>query len=232
MKRWLLTVILAVFLSADADAAVVFTDSFTSGSDADLIDYDAAHYDENTVEANYHLYVNSANSRVQSVATDGNTSIARVIGAGVPTGDQKITATVSTDGSNEYTGLIVRDDSTNFYLAFFYNDGPPHTIEIYRYDGGAFTLLTSGARSFSYPATASFQATGTGATVSLQVIIGGTAAINYNDTDAGRITSGYPGLRIYTNAKTEAAYFDDLVIDDLSAPPAAAIVRRTPIILQ
>lgn len=231
MKRLILALLFLLY-ALPAHAVVVFTDSFTSGSDANLVDYDAAHYDENTAETTgYNLYVNAANDRVQSIGGDGTVSVVRVIGTGIPTGDQKITATVYSDGTNEYTGLIVRNDSVNYYLAFFYANGG-NLIELYRYDGGAFTLLTSANRTFSYPATASFEATGAGATVSLSIVIGGTAAITYNDTDAARITSGYPGLRIWTDVKTEAAWFDDLSIDDLTSAPPAGGARRKVIVLQ
>jgi hypothetical protein len=208
---------------------VVFTENFTAGSDTDIDNIPSyanwGDFGENVGATNY---VNSLTNRCESYYSGTGTS-SYITAGGIPSGDQKITADCMSDTTLGYSGLLTRVDigTPNFYLSFF--DNASNLVEIYRYDGGAFTSLASQARGVAYPASCSFSAIGTGATVSLTAIGGATASVTASDASGSRIISGVPGVRINNGpTDTNFAWIDNVSVDDLIS--AAVFVRRRPII--
>jgi hypothetical protein len=210
-----------------AHSAVVFTDDFTIGGiDVDLDAHGTPDYSINEGASDGALVVKTVNNRVEN-----NTSAARsarLLAAAAPTGDQKITATCLSATTQGYAGLLTRCDgtgTTDFYLMFL--DDDLDTVELYRADAGALTPLVGPSRAVTYPATCSFEATGAGATITLQAIAGATAAVDTTDTDPARKTAGKPGLRLLENGGGNDSYIDDLSVEDLAGGGGSASRRIT-----
>lgn len=141
--------------------------------------------------------------------------IAKVVdGAGAITGDQKNTAIGMVQSGTYYWRVCARLTATpNFYMLEIGGG----TVYVYRYDGGGYTLLASAARGLSDATRYDcyLQATGAGATVSLEAKAGTTAVVSYNDTSGSRLTSGVPGLGCYDGDNTYG--FQAFTVDDLAA---------------
>ena len=217
-----------------AESTVVFTDSFTVSSDTDLDAYpsgspDYAYLGAGGFGAGSNLTVVAASDRVQT--TDNFIVLARIIDpAGAITGDQKITAQMFSAATNEEPQLLVRCAAFNPVDCYLFNtsdDGGSQRVEMYRCTADTFSLIASSTRTFSFPATCSFQATGAGATVSLEVVAGGTSPFTFGDTDGDRKTSGPPGIAMRTS--TLSAWIDDLSVDNLVTTAAG---RHRPILIQ
>ena len=126
--------------------------------------------------------------------------------------DHYVQALVS---ENDYDGggLIARSDGTHYYkcgwdgdLIRLYRDSTP--LGGANYNGGY--LETSGTH------TLKLSVSGTGATVTIKLYIDGTERISFDDTDAGRLTSGsYVGLTFDRDSSNPAVTADDFEADAL-----------------
>ena len=207
--------------------AVVFTDNFVVGSDTNIDAYPAGSPDYAYINgAGANLTVNAANDRVQLPGSGGSTYAARIIDAAVPTGDQEITGTCYNDTSGNSGGLAVRcaTGSNDNYISYI--DYPQtNEVRLIRIDAGSEVLIASADRGTSGNAahTHRLRATGSGATVSLELQIDATTTLTASDTAANRKTSGTPGVAGY-NGVGNTVYIDSLSVDDLGT--AAGRVQR------
>lgn len=207
--------------------AVVFTDNFTVASDTGIAAYPSGSADYAYMRGSgTNLTVNAANDRLQSPNT-ADEYHARIIDAAVPTtGDHEITGTVFSDTSGNSGMLLLRcSSSADSCYAAYCDLTDPAEVRIYRFVSGTATLIASADRGLTGSAARTwvFRATGSGATVSLSLVIGGTTALTFNDTNAARLTSGAPGVGIY-NGTANAVYVDDISVDDLVAGGGTTVV--------
>lgn len=200
--------------------SIVFTDSFTVGSDTALESYPSAgDPDYANISGADNLDVNAANDRVQGT-TSGADEVYRIIDAAVPTGNQKISANcgVTTGYSCGYLG--VRGSAS--FNAYLLTRASNTTWELWRIDAGSWTLLTSWSVSTTDSTTQAIaiKAEGTGATVTLTPTIAGSDRTAYNDSAASRKTSGTPCVAVYQTSVVAGNFVDDVSVDDLAAAGA------------
>lgn len=211
--------------------AVVFTDSFTVAVDTNIDAYPAGSPDYAYINGSgANITVNAANDRAQLPNNGGSTYCARIIDAAVPTGDQEITGTCYSNTSGNSGGVAVRcaTGSNDNYISYI--DYPQtNEVRLLRIDAGSEVLVASADRGTSGNSahTHRLKATGTGATVSLELQIDATAVLTYADTAANRKTSGTPGLCGY-NAVGDTIYVDNLSVDDLIAGGGGSLVYASP----
>ena len=197
---------------------VVFgPDTFTVSSDIGLALYPSGSptYAYN-IGSGTNLTVNAANDRIQAVTT-GSDWLARCTHASMPTGDQEVTATVSTaasgvDNSGNLAVRVATDNTANGYNAYV-NLG--NTIWLYRIEPGpSFVSLGSTTRTFSTGAhTGRFRATGTNP-VNLEYQLDALAVFTVSDSSANRRTAGVPGVEFFC-VTANAAFVDNFQVDDL-----------------
>lgn len=111
---------------------------------------------------------------------------------------------------------IARSDGTSGATAdYYYIDRDASTYDLYRVNNASATYLTSSASGQATGTiTIRMEVSGTGATVNIKLIYGGSTIIDYDDSSASRLTSGsYVGFRI----KEESGYtqIDNFIADNL-----------------
>lgn len=209
--------------------SVVFTDSFTVGSNTNLDAYPSGSADyAYNLGSGAEFTVNAANDRIQQTVT-GTDDIVRIINSASPTnGVGIISATLFGSSGNDSTpGLMVRvatDGTQNGYMAYYYN--AQQRVTIYRVTPGAFTQLTDVGRALSPPQTCTFKAVTNGSQVDLTATAAGVADVTYSDSTGGRFLSGAFGIHMFS-ATANVAYIDNISIDDLQAGGQATSSNET-----
>jgi hypothetical protein len=212
--------------------SVVFTDAFTVASDTNI---DA--YPSGTPDYAYNnrsgsdLTVNATNDRVQCPSA-GIDPIARIIRAGLPTGNQEITATCnnSTSGADDTGNVIVRlatDGSTKGYVSYR-TSGP--RIDIYKITAGpTFTQMGTGSSaSVNGSATIRLKATGT-TTTTVEVQVNALSTYVAPADTSTPHQSGVPGIHIYNN-NTNVGWVDNISVDDLAGGATAIPTADSPVL--
>lgn len=161
-------------------------------------------------------YTDQAMSLVRFQGFGAGPTRARYIGPGTTTGDQDVTLDIRIKPYNSGGILLRCDPSTD--TAYLLSIEPPN-VRLYRIVAGVDTLLQSWneglVTSGIVTHTIRGRATGSGATIALEAQINGGAVRTYSDTDAARLTSGYPGLQGVTDESfTTIANF---IVNDLAA---------------
>lgn len=213
--------------------AVIFgPDTFTVGADIDIDDYPSGDPD--------YAYSRGSGSNCQVIAADDNVQtpttgvdvVVRVIDAAIPAnmGDQEVRATVQgrfSSGGAFGCPAVRYSATTRGYISqlALNNVNEVRILE----DNAGFTLLASADRSLAplTPYTAEFRATGS-STTSLSLIIGGTAAVTFDDTSAAE--TGSPAFHTWRSATSggsqNESFLDDLEVDDLDSGGTAAVRPR------
>lgn len=194
--------------------AVVYSTSFTVASDTPLESFDSSAF--TGIFNNTYLQVNAANDRVvtETLVFD---SVYAVTAAGSPSGDQEITALVGVRTGYDNGYVCGRCSSGgNFYML---TRASSTVYELYRYVGNStgapltsWSITTTDNSSY----TVKLRIVGTGATVTITPTVNGTTLTAYNDTNAARLTTGYPGIGIYDSSININSWVDDIVVDDLT----------------
>jgi len=211
---------LLILLADEAKATVVFTDSFTVGADVNLNAYPATPDYAMNLGAAADFKVIAAVDRVESqVNTD---AVARITNAAAPTGDQQITATL-TSSPGGAAGLAARCNTSGTANCYVVEFVPSlDVVRFYRMDNSTFNTLGSDcSRSFIENFTGRFKVTGSGATISLEAQVDATAVCTYSDTDANRKTSGTPGIH---NGGSDQSTFDNISVDNLAAAAVSPLI--------
>lgn len=203
--------------------SVVFTDSFTAGADTDIESWPAASPNN---DYDYILFAGANNLRV-TAATDrceansgGNDQIARISDASVSSGvDYQISLDAFRTGGYSGGYPAVRcgaADSGNCYLVLCASS----TVqELYRCNGGTFTLLSSGSITAADSTLHAWtlRASGTGATVTLTWTLDGSADQTFGDSSGSRLTTGVVGIGGYMDGTAYSVYVDNVSVDNMSA---------------
>lgn len=198
---------------------IIVNHDYTTGADANIDAYteDGFTYIYN-LGSGSNIVVSAANDRAQPAAALGDLA-ARLSGAGLPTGDQEIIATLQADsnGSTTVNARCATSGNLGNWYSIYVDIGVANESQLYRFDNGAFNLiddadLFNGAGS----RTARLRVTGAGATVTCEWQINATTTQTFADTAATRKTSGVPGIGAYT-LTAAAVWIDNLTVDDLVA---------------
>ena len=128
-----------------------------------------------------------------------------------------------------YAGVMLRTDTaaTTWYGAGY--DQGNARWELFRGSAGSFTTLGTSAATFSSGTrTIKLTVSGTGATVSLELFVGGVSTITASDTNASRITAtGKAGLYTACNVSANNGYsVDTLSADDGTGAAATTLPVR------
>jgi hypothetical protein len=203
--------------------SVVFTDTFTVGSNIGIASYPSGSPDYAYTAGGTGgdtITVIAATGRAKA-GTTSNVTRARIIDASVPSGDQQITADCwhGNDSGATYVsgGVCARmaSGSDNCYYTYINNLGTDET-ELYRVDSGSATLIASwndGNNTNGAVYQHRLKVTGAGATVAIEVQVGNGSVHTHNDTHANRKTSGTPGVVVYD--PNGIVYVDNVSVDDL-----------------
>jgi len=202
--------------------AVVFSDTFTVGADTRLDQYPSAGSPDYAYTpgegATTDITVNAATDRARQVATTRVS--ARIIHAGIPTGDYQISIDINgVLTSVQHGGLCARMSASaaDYYLLLM-RDDVADQIQLWREDAGSGTKLSSftpsPALDVSQFHTLNLKVTGAGATVTLEYWVDALGHTIFGDSDANRKTSGPPGISVDA-ASANLIEIDNLSIDDL-----------------
>ena len=197
------------------DPTLLYSENFSSASTVEPLPTFDSDWSTDSIKAAH--YVRNTTQNVSG--TSGDSCADYWAGTGI-VDDQSIHAdiAIATASGDTYPGLMVRMSGTGEgYLAEW--DPVGGTITLYRvrnnfadYD----TLDTLGTISYSTTYTGAFlKATGSGSTVSITWGDDTNGSSSYNDTNASRWTTGYPGLSTYQTTFTYS-YFDNIEIYDES----------------
>jgi hypothetical protein len=205
--------------------AVVFTDTFTVAANIDLASYPSGSpqysYRLGTVG---NLTVNATTDTVQ--VASAVSAVAAITAAGMPTGDQQMTASCA--GTSYNSGLVtVRTNPDQYYCSYLdFSSG--NEAQIIRRDTAASqTILASEDRGLvAGTHTHRLKVTGAGATVTLEAQYGATAVVTFADTSASRILSGAPGIGGYNDTVGQASV-DAVSVDNLVT---AGVAPRRPVV--
>ncbi|NKE70793.1 beta-propeller fold lactonase family protein [Candidatus Manganitrophus noduliformans] len=161
-----------------------------------------------------------------SFGTDGNaarsqgSANAAAITPGLGTDDYTVESVILIPPGSAYSGIIARGRTdANFtfdlYSAQLSTTG---TVNLYRRNGGAWTLLRSAAAGIvaDRAYTLGLKVAG-GSPVDLTVFLDGASLFTFSDSAASRITSGVPGIINY-NAGVR---YDRFTVSDNGASPPA-----------
>ncbi len=195
--------------------AVVFTDSLTVASNVNPNVYPSSGSPDYAYIEGSGLIVNAANDRLQAPSTGGY-GVLRLIHAGLPAGDQQITASVTMGaGINPIVGVLC-DGTDNFYYTSM-DSSVTNEVTIRRVDAGTPTDLTNVDRGLSAGAhTVRIAATVLSDHVHIEVQVDATAVIAVDDYTAGRKTSGTPVIGCYNDVANQV-YVDNISVDNLAA---------------
>jgi hypothetical protein len=184
------------------------TDTFTAADGTAL----TSHNDSNA--AAWVLESASGNAPIISsnkLAPWGNNMMR--CGTVAPQADYTVSADFRQDvGTASCNGFLCTRFAAGAVTCYRAGIGSDGSANIYRFNAGSFTLLTSGTFSPTYQQTYAFSliVSGAGATVSLTFKIDGSTILTASDTDAGRLTSaGYPGIQNATTANGEGFFIDN-----------------------
>lgn len=192
-------------------------DTFTVGSDANLVDYDS---DYATVLGSAgRLEVLAASDQVH-VTFNSNNQLAEWDGVDAPTGDYKVTLDIwHEDSSNkEWAWAAVRITATpNFYL-FELDES---TLTVYRYDSGSFTSVGSQGSVGTANQLNTVEITVTNETgpdrVEFVIDVDSGGEFTETDTSGSRLAAGLPGLGGYRSPGGVGSMSDNFLIEDLAA---------------
>ena len=153
-----------------------------------------------TTNSNGAFTVDTTLTSVAVPAVAGNS--AACVTRELPFADYSASAIIEWDGVwNFGGGLLVRADAAgqSGYLGRLRIDGTGvKYADIYRIVGGTATLVATQTPTLSggKPCMLEFLVSGTGATVTLDLILNGASVVSYSDTDAARIVvGGRAGMR-------------------------------------
>lgn len=113
----------------------------------------------------------------------------------------------------DHSFLMARCDGTHYYRTCL-RDG--NKVVLYRDTTLIDTFYGSAGQFAAGTYTVKISVSGTGATVNIKVDVGGTNRIDYNDTDAGRLTTGsYVGIGFARDSDNGDCTVDNLTADNL-----------------
>lgn len=169
--------------------------------------------------------VDDANARVQANGFGVGTTRARYTGVGTTTGDQDVTATVLVKSYNN-GGVLMRCSAVaDTCYAAIIEINETNEVRLYRIVAGTPTLISSWDDSLAAGThTIRGRATGSGASVELSVQVGAGSIHTFSDTDAARLTSGYPGLMVDTDENY--TQLDTWIVDDLASSGTTLLMKR------
>jgi hypothetical protein len=201
--------------------SVVFTDTFTVGSDTELSSYPSAGApDYARISGTGTFTANAVNDYVRAAGTSTEI-VYRIINAAAPTGSQEITVdNYHAAGNYETFGACVRCASTaDAYVAIVVSGS---TVELYRMDSGTMNLIATASRTNTMNAVVAcrFKAVTNGSQVDIEFQANATAVVTYSDTSGSRKTSGTPGLWSYFGGA--GFYADNISLDDLTTGTAVS----------
>lgn len=191
-----------------------FSDSFNSASaTTDIASWPSAGApDWAYVVGSSGLSVLTGGSCKGTAAFEKIAKVIDAVGAAI-TGDQKVTCTgfdVSDDSA--WQRVCARINATpNFYMAELTSGG---AIDLYRYDGGSYTLLAASSKSLSGSYSVYLQAVTNGSQEDLECQADATGAVTYSDTSGSRISSGVGGFGCYDTESTTDG-IDSILIESL-----------------
>jgi len=203
--------------------AVVHTDAFTTGADANLETYDS---DWVKYSADAGTIVVLAATDEVCASSDGSPRIYAWEGSGYPTGSQEVQAVVTFFTANTvFSGVAVRvatgaagADCFVMLLSSTTDDA-----ELYEMEDDNGTLRASWATTLT---------DATDYTVKLKVVgdgltgyVDGTQRLLYTDTEPLK-ASGGPGVYMYTSGQYRVGRLDDWQVDDLNGGTPPSLVSR------
>jgi hypothetical protein len=205
--------------------AVVFTDSFTAGTTAGLETYAPSSWARIAGSGSSGEVVANASTARAEAPYSGSIGVQRwglyrCVASGMPTGDQEVTLAVNvSDGRAEVALRTDTGGAATCYLAGS-NRGLGNNHRIVRRVAGVDSVLaTGGTAAGGTTYTVRATATGTGASVALEVFVGGTSTATFSDTSGSRLTSGTPGVLLLHGAAISptVTWADNYEVDDPNA---------------